>query len=94
VQSVIQRYLLAQCLETARCIDEGVITSAEDCDVGAILGWGFAAFTGGPCSYMDTYGIARLVDDCDRLAAKYGKRFAVPKLLRDMAREGRGFYGR
>lgn len=92
VQEIMQRYVFAQCLETARAIEEGVITSPEDCDVGAILGWGFPAFTGGPCSYMDTYGIAKFVADADALAAKRGKRFEPPKLLRDMAREGRTFY--
>jgi 3-hydroxyacyl-CoA dehydrogenase/enoyl-CoA hydratase/3-hydroxybutyryl-CoA epimerase len=91
-KEVIQRYLFAQCLETARCIEQGVITSPEDCDVGAILGWGFAAWTGGPCAYMDSYGIAAFVAECDRLAAKYGKRFAPPASLRAMAKEGRTFY--
>lgn len=89
---VVKRYLYTQCLETARCIEAGVITSVEDCDVGAVLGWGFAAYTGGPCSYMDTVGIAKFVEECDALAAKYGKRFAPPALLRTMARDGRRFY--
>jgi len=92
VGEVVKRYLFTQCLETARAIEEGVITSVEDCDVGAVLGWGFAAFTGGPCSYMDTYGIAKFVADSDALAAKYGKRFEPPKLLRDMAAGGKTFY--
>lgn len=89
---VIRRYLFAQCLETARAIEEGVITSPEDCDVGAILAWGFPAFTGGPCSYIDTYGVAKFVADADALATKHGKRFAPPQLLRDMARDGKTFY--
>jgi 3-hydroxyacyl-CoA dehydrogenase/enoyl-CoA hydratase/3-hydroxybutyryl-CoA epimerase len=93
-RAIIERYLLTQCLETARCIEEGVVASPEDCDVGAILGWGFAAFTGGPCCLMDTMGIAKVVERCDALAEKYGKRFAPPKLLREMAREGRTFYPR
>jgi 3-hydroxyacyl-CoA dehydrogenase/enoyl-CoA hydratase/3-hydroxybutyryl-CoA epimerase len=91
-KEVVQRYLYAQCLETARCIEAGVITSAEDCDVGAVLGWGFAAYTGGPCSYMDSIGLAKFVEECDALAAKLGKRFAPPELLRAMARDGRTFY--
>lgn len=91
-QEIMQRYLFAQCLETARAIEEGVIASPEDCDVGAILGWGFPACTGGPCAYMDTYGIAKFVADADALAAKRGKRFAPPQLLREMARDGKTFY--
>ena len=61
--------------------------------VGAILGWGFAAYTGGPCSLIDTVGVAEFVEECDALAAKYGKRFEPPALLRTMAAEGRTFYG-
>ena len=90
---VERRYVFAQCVETARAIEDGVIESVEDCDVGAILGWGFAPFTGGPCSYMDTFGIAAFVAEADRLADKYGKGyFEPPKLLRTMAAEGKTFY--
>jgi 3-hydroxyacyl-CoA dehydrogenase/enoyl-CoA hydratase/3-hydroxybutyryl-CoA epimerase len=91
-REIIDRLLFTQCLETARCIEAGVITSPEDCDVGAILGWGFAAYTGGPCSFMDTYGLPAFVAACDALAARLGKRFAPPQLLRDMARDGKTFY--
>ena len=88
-----RRYLFTQALETARCVEEGVITSAADCDLGAILGWGFAPFTGGPLSYIDTYGVAAFVEEADRLAARWGERFEAPELLRAMARDGRTFHG-
>jgi 3-hydroxyacyl-CoA dehydrogenase/enoyl-CoA hydratase/3-hydroxybutyryl-CoA epimerase len=91
---VQRRYLFAQCLEAARCFEEGVITSVEDADVGVIMAVGFPAFTGGPCTYMDNYGIAAFVAEADRLASKYGERFTPPKRLRDMAAEGRTWYPR
>lgn len=89
-----RRFLYIQALETARCFDEGVITSAADADVGAILGWGFAPYTGGPVSLIDTVGVAEFVRQCDEFASKYGDRFAVPALLREMAEKGETFHGR
>ena len=58
------------------------------------MGWGFAPYTGGPLSLIDTVGTKKFVEDCDRLAQKYGKRFLPGKLLRDMAEKGDTFYGR
>jgi 3-hydroxyacyl-CoA dehydrogenase/enoyl-CoA hydratase/3-hydroxybutyryl-CoA epimerase len=69
-----------------------VIKDPRGCDVGAILGWGFPAWTGGPLGLIDGVGVARFVEICDRLAAKCGARFEPPQLLRTMAREGRSFY--
>ena len=89
---VRQRYVFVQCLEAARCLEQGVITDIRDGDVGVIMAVGFPAFTGGPFTYMDNYGIEKLVRDADALAERYGERFAPPKLLRDMAAEGRTFY--
>jgi 3-hydroxyacyl-CoA dehydrogenase/enoyl-CoA hydratase/3-hydroxybutyryl-CoA epimerase len=86
------RLLYRQALEAARCFEEGVVTQARDADVGAILGWGFAPWTGGPLSLIDGVGTAAFVATCDRLAKAYGPRFSPPKLLRDMAAKGEGFY--
>ena len=61
--------------------------------MGAILGWGFAPWTGGPLSLIDGVGVRAFVETCDRLAAAYGPRFAPTRQLRDMAATGRGFYG-
>jgi 3-hydroxyacyl-CoA dehydrogenase / enoyl-CoA hydratase / 3-hydroxybutyryl-CoA epimerase len=88
------RFLVRQALETARCFEEGVITDPRDADVGAILGWGFAPFTGGPVSFIDTMGAAAFVARCQAFAARYGERFAPNKLLRDMAASGETFYTR
>jgi 3-hydroxyacyl-CoA dehydrogenase / enoyl-CoA hydratase / 3-hydroxybutyryl-CoA epimerase len=88
------RFLYVQALETARCYEENVVTDPADADVGAILGWGFAPWTGGPLSLIDTVGVATFVKECDRLAQKYGERFAPNALLRRMAATGETFYGR
>jgi len=87
------RLLHVQALEAARCFDEGIIDDPRQADVGSVLGWSFARHTGGVCSYIDTVGVARFVEECDALAATVGPRFAVPERLRAMAGDGRGFYG-
>ncbi len=92
VQEVIKRLMYVQSVETARCMEEKVVTDPRDADVGAILGWGFAPFLGGPVSQIETVGLAPFVAECDRLAQRYGERFAPPRLLRDMAAAGRSFY--
>jgi 3-hydroxyacyl-CoA dehydrogenase/enoyl-CoA hydratase/3-hydroxybutyryl-CoA epimerase len=71
-----------------------VLTDPADGDIGAIFGWGFAPFTGGPFSLIDAVGAEAFVRECDRLAQQYGARFAPPQLLRDMAARGETFYGR
>jgi len=86
------RFLYAQALETARCYEENVVTDPADADIGAILGWGFAPWTGGPLSLIDTVGLPQFVKECDRLAQKYGERFTPNKLLRRMAETGETFY--
>ncbi len=92
IEELKRRLLWRQAVETARCLDEGVLTSARDGDVGAILGWGFAPWTGGPVSLIDTVGIGEFVQGCDDLAARFGERFAPPALLRRMADNGESFY--
>jgi 3-hydroxyacyl-CoA dehydrogenase / enoyl-CoA hydratase / 3-hydroxybutyryl-CoA epimerase len=90
-----KRLLFRQCVEVARCFEEGVITDARDADVGSILAWGFAPYSGGVCSFMDLkIGIKAFVEECDRLAEAYGERFRPNALLRDMAARGDTFYSR
>ena len=79
-------------LEAVRALEEGVLTDIREGDVGAILGWGFAPWSGGPFSWLDMIGAGRAVQICEDLASKYGARFAPPDMLRDMAAEGRSFY--
>jgi 3-hydroxyacyl-CoA dehydrogenase/enoyl-CoA hydratase/3-hydroxybutyryl-CoA epimerase len=94
VQEIKDRLLAMQALETARCFEEGVLTDVREADVGSILGFGFAPFSGGTLSYIDMMGVKRFVELCQRLAKKHGARFAPAKLLLDMAEKGESFYGR
>jgi 3-hydroxyacyl-CoA dehydrogenase / enoyl-CoA hydratase / 3-hydroxybutyryl-CoA epimerase len=92
VEELKQRFLYAQAIETARCREENVIETSEDGDLGAVYGWGFPAWTGGTLSYIDTIGVAQFVTECDRLAQKFGPRFAPSAWLRDRAATGTNFY--
>ena len=94
VQEIKDRLLGIQALETARCLEENVLTDVREADVGSILGFGFAPFSGGTLSYIDMMGVKRFVDLCQRLEQKYGARFAPTELLLDMAKSGDSFYSR
>jgi 3-hydroxyacyl-CoA dehydrogenase/enoyl-CoA hydratase/3-hydroxybutyryl-CoA epimerase len=94
IQELKHRLLMVQSLEAARCVEEGVITDVREADVGSILGFGFAPFTGGALSYIDMMGEKRFVDICKKLETKFGARFKPPKLLLDMAQKGDTFYTR
>ncbi|MEO0361197.1 MAG: 3-hydroxyacyl-CoA dehydrogenase NAD-binding domain-containing protein [Pseudomonadota bacterium] len=91
---VQHRLMLAQVLEAVRALEEGVLEDIREGDVGAILGWGFAPWSGGPFSWVDILGTQKVVEICDRLAQKHGPRFKAPNLLREMAEKGESFYGR
>jgi 3-hydroxyacyl-CoA dehydrogenase/enoyl-CoA hydratase/3-hydroxybutyryl-CoA epimerase len=91
---VQHRLLMAQVLEAVRALQDGVLTDIREGDVGAILGWGFAPWSGGPFSWLDIIGAARAVEICDGLTARFGARFTPPALLREMAAKGETFYGR
>jgi 3-hydroxyacyl-CoA dehydrogenase/enoyl-CoA hydratase/3-hydroxybutyryl-CoA epimerase len=88
------RLLAIQALETARCFEEGVLTDVREADVGAILGFGYAPYTGGPLSFIDMMGADRFVGLCKSLEKKHGARFKPAKLLVDMATKGDSFYRR
>ncbi|AGT07735.1 3-hydroxyacyl-CoA dehydrogenase NAD-binding domain-containing protein [Paracoccus aminophilus] len=88
------RLMFIQSLEAVRALEEGVLEDIREGDVGAILGWGFAPWSGGPFSWLDMLGAERATAIADDLAAKYGNRFTPPRLLREMAAKGESFYGR
>jgi 3-hydroxyacyl-CoA dehydrogenase/enoyl-CoA hydratase/3-hydroxybutyryl-CoA epimerase len=94
VQELKDRLLGIQALETARCFEEKVLTDVREADVGSILGFGFAPFSGGTLSYIDMMGTKRFVALCEKLAAKHGERFAPSRLLVEMASRDESFYGR
>ncbi|MBY6203146.1 enoyl-CoA hydratase/isomerase family protein [Maritalea mobilis] len=91
---VQHRLLFAQVLEAVRALEAGVLTDIREGDVGAILGWGFAPWSGGPFSWLDILGTPYAAERCEQLQAAYGDRFACPALLREMAEKNQTFYGR
>ena len=94
VEELKQRFLVVQAVEAARTVEDHVIVDPREADVGSILGFGFAPFTGGTLSYIDFMGTKKFVELCHKLEAKYGSRFTPPKLLEEMAAKGETFYGR
>ncbi len=94
VEELKQRLLVTQALEAAKTVEDGVIVDPREADVGSILGFGFAPFTGGTLSYIDGMGTKAFVALCERLAARHGDRFRPNKLLIEMAAKGETFYGR
>ena len=92
IEEIKRRFLYVQALETARCIEEGVVTHAADADVGSLLAWGFPSWTGGPLSLIDTVGAANFVAECKRMAESYGARFAPSTWLTERAARGEAFY--
>ncbi len=91
---VQHRLMMAQVLEAVRALEDGVLEDIREGDVGAILGWGFAPWSGGPFSWLDIIGAGKAVAICDGLESAHGPRFAAPKLLREIAAKGQSFYGR
>ncbi|MGY3695167.1 3-hydroxyacyl-CoA dehydrogenase/enoyl-CoA hydratase/3-hydroxybutyryl-CoA epimerase [Bradyrhizobium sp. USDA 3240] len=94
VEELKQRFLVVQAVEAARTVEDHVITDVREADVGSILGFGFAPFTGGALSYIDFMGTKKFVALCHAFEKKYGSRFTPPKLLEEMAAKGETFYGR
>jgi 3-hydroxyacyl-CoA dehydrogenase/enoyl-CoA hydratase/3-hydroxybutyryl-CoA epimerase len=92
VDEVVERLLLIQSIETARCMEEGVVRRAQDADVAAVLGWGYPALRGGPIGWIHTVGIPDFVSACERLEKREGPRFRPPQLLKTMDRNGEAFY--
>ncbi len=91
---VQHRLMFAQALEAIRALEEGVLMDVREGDVGAILGWGFAPWSGGPISWIDILGSPYAANRCDELQSAYGDRFSCPNLLREMSEKGQSFYGR
>ena len=94
VEELKQRFLVVIALEAARVMEEGIVTDPREADVGSILAFGFAPYTGGALSYIDGMGVSEFVALSKKLQKAYGPQFKAPKLLLDMAAKGETFYDR
>lgn len=85
-----ERLLFVQAIEAVKCFDEGIVSAVADANVGAILGIGYPAWTGGPLQYINSYegGVAGFVSRCASLSAAYGGRFQPPHSLVERVRQG------
>jgi len=93
VKDLNDRFLFSAANEAARCIFENVVTDPREADVGSILGYGFAPYTGGTISFIDGMGLKAFVARAKELAASYGPAFTPPERLIQMAEKGETFYG-
>jgi 3-hydroxyacyl-CoA dehydrogenase/enoyl-CoA hydratase/3-hydroxybutyryl-CoA epimerase len=91
-REIQERMVFAFLNEAALCLQEGILRSARDGDVGAIFGLGFPPFLGGPFRYLDHLGPRFAAEVLERLAARHGPRFAPAAILKERGREGRAFY--
>lgn len=92
-EDVKQRLMYAQLVPTANCYADGVVPDPQSADLGAIFGWGFPVWTGGPLSYIDAIGLDAFVATADMLAQRHGAQFTPPQMFRDMAKSGELLYG-
>ncbi|BDB21397.1 3-hydroxyacyl-CoA dehydrogenase [Pseudomonas sp. CYM-20-01] len=90
-QDVRDRLLFIQAIETVRCLEEGVLMSTADANVGSVFGIGFAAWTGGALQFINQYGLKDFIARARYLAEQYGERFMPPGLLLEKAAQGEVF---
>lgn len=90
-QEMIDRFLFVQALDTVRCLEEGVLESVVDANIGSIFGIGFAAWTGGAVQFLNQYGLTKALNRAEILEHKYGERFKAPQLLKQKVAEGQRF---
>ncbi|AVO58104.1 3-hydroxyacyl-CoA dehydrogenase NAD-binding domain-containing protein [Pseudomonas chlororaphis] len=90
-QDVRDRLLFVQAIETVRCVEEGVLRSTADANIGSIFGIGFAAWTGGALQFINQYGLKDFIARAQYLAEQYGERFTPPALLLEKAAKGQLF---
>jgi 3-hydroxyacyl-CoA dehydrogenase/enoyl-CoA hydratase/3-hydroxybutyryl-CoA epimerase len=90
-QGMQDRLVYIQSLETVRCMQEGVLNSSRDANIGSIMGIGFAPQTGGAIQYINMVGLDKFITRAKQLEKQYGERFAAPQLLLDKAAKGEKF---
>ena len=92
IQEIKDRLMTVQALDAYRCLEENVLTSPDDGDIGSIFGWGFPPWSGGVFSYIDMVGIENFVQRCDDYCERFGERFKAPDSLRERAKNKQSFY--
>jgi 3-hydroxyacyl-CoA dehydrogenase / enoyl-CoA hydratase / 3-hydroxybutyryl-CoA epimerase len=91
-RDIVERCVFAMLNEAARCLEEGIVSSPRDGDVGAVFGIGFPPFRGGPFRYLDTLGIPTVIRALEVLDGRFSPRFKPAQILREMAASGAHFY--
>ena len=91
LDEIKDRLLYIQAIETVRCVDEKVLTSVRDANIGSIMGIGYPVWTGGILQFINQTGLPEFIARAEELHDQCGERFAVPALLRDMAKDGLTF---
>ncbi len=88
---LIERFMFAQVIEAVWCLQEKIIKSVPEANLGSVYGWGFPAFKGGTLQYINDYGVEAFVEQCQHYEQLHGPRFKVPRLLRKRAEKGETF---
>ena len=91
-KEMIERFYFSQAIEAVRCLEEKVLLSIADANIGSIYGWGFPLFTGGVIQYINNYGLEKFRNRANKLSDKYGERFCPPKLLDQMIENGKTLF--
>ena len=91
-EEIIARCMIPMCIEIARCLEEGIVETPNEADMGLIFGIGFPPFRGGACRYMDTVGMANFVALCDKYA-DLGNLYKPTARMREMAANGESYFG-
>jgi 3-hydroxyacyl-CoA dehydrogenase / enoyl-CoA hydratase / 3-hydroxybutyryl-CoA epimerase len=94
LEEVKKRLLIRQALETVKCMEEGVLITKNDADIGSIFGWGVPPYTGGIIQMIDIMGLPAFIKECEALAAKHGDRFTPTATMYAMAKDGVSFGSR
>ena len=84
---IMERFLFAQVIEAVWCLQEGIIQSEPEANLGSIHGWGFPSFKGGVLQYINSYGVPEFMERCKYYEKQHGPRFKAPKWLRQKAEE-------
>ena len=91
LQEIKERLLFVQVIEAIWCMQEKVVETVPEANLGSTYGWGFPAFTGGVLQYVNSYGLANFISKCKGYKKKYGPRFTIPSLLKKMEKDGKKF---